>query len=428
MNTIPTLALVGKTNVGKSTLFNRISEEQRALVSATPHTTRDRTRACFFWRGCEAAVSDSAGFDIEEDNPLREKTRKLIERSVTDAAVVGFVVNGREPLTEEDYLFAHRLRKAGKPVILIVNKIDTPKHRDRIDASIYKLGFKDITLTSAVTGSGVGDLLDIFLARAPKKRGKTGSEKSLRVILLGQTNVGKSTLLNTLLGTEEILTSPTPHTTRDPQRFTIKGGACEIELIDTAGLSRKRKGEIGNLSQRESRRMLREADIACLVVAADMAITVEDLRIMRLIERANVARLLVMNKRDLAKGTERRIAEEYARALPLFRDGMRLWVSAKTKRGMQKFIPTLEDLHRRWSMELPKEDIEAWNAKLGRSAAWQRLKFVDFSQVGSKPPRFRVRYRGKTPPPKAALGLLANQMKEQYPFHGIPIIIDAARA
>lgn len=422
---VPILALVGKTNVGKSTLVNRVSERRHAFVSATPHTTRDRLRAPFLWRGQHAIITDSAGFNLATGHPLEVPTRASIERAIQDADVVGFVVDGAAGITEEDRTFARLLQKRNIPVIIIINKVDNARILRSLDDAIYRMGFSDIVDVSAANGRGVGDLLDMFLAHITRPVEPEKALRPTRVILVGQTNVGKSTLINMLLGSEEMITSPTPHTTRDAERHQLPGDVA-LELIDTAGLSRKRQGDIENLSQRESRRLLREADIACLVLGGDMPITVEDRRITMLIERARIGRCIVINKMDLIKNRGDR-EQEIRRHLAAFRTIPLMWVSAKTGKNVSKLPRFFADIAVQWSFTIPAEDLVRLNAELWASETWKKLKVERFEQVGTRPPRFRVRFRGRVVPAQAARERLANILRDRYGLTATPFIIDAAR-
>jgi GTP-binding protein len=430
MKPLPTLLLVGKTNVGKSTLFNRISEGERALVSAERHTTRDRTRAAFTWRGLQWEIRDSAGFGMEDaPTAISKKAAALTAKALQSADVVGFVVDGRKPLTTEDRAFVKLLRKRRGPVLLVVNKMDHAKHRANVEPGVYRLGFSEMHLVSAVTGSGVGDLLDAVTARMPKNpQSALGSLPRVRVVFLGQTNVGKSTLVNALIGREEIITSAAPHTTRDPQRHELPTEHHLLELVDTAGLSRRRGENIMNISQRESRRILGEADVACLVVGADMALTVEDRRIARLIERANVPYLLVVNKADALRAERAERDLELLRALPLFRSAERRFVSARTRKSVGKLVPLFEALYTAWGTALSEETLDTELARLQRATSWSAFPLRGLRQQGVRPPRFLLSYARKTPPAPALLKRLERELRETHFAPGVPITITARRA
>ncbi|MFA6511606.1 MAG: ribosome biogenesis GTPase Der [Patescibacteria group bacterium] len=426
MTTHPTLALVGKTNVGKSTLVNRISEQRSAFTSATPHTTRDRTRVFFVWRGLEAIISDTAGFNLEAHHPLQKSTRILIQKAMETADVIGFVVDGREGITVEDRSFVKELRKTKKPVILIVNKVDNSRVAMKLDDSLHRLGFKDVAYVSAANGSGVGDLLDMFFDKVetPPDAEKKGNEP--RVILVGQTNAGKSSLANAMLGSDEILTSSQPHTTRDAQRHSLSNKGIRLELIDTAGLSRSKQTGIEELTQRESRLLLRDAQVGCLVLDANAEITVEDRRITRLIEQANIARMLIINKMDLIEDRPRK-EDSILRQLPGFRGAPHIWVSAKTGRNVKKILPMFTELLERYNFMLPEEELTELNSELFNSTTWQKLKFEYIEQDASRPPKFRIRYRGRVSPPEAKLDHLSKQLQERYSLEGVPVIITTSR-
>lgn len=427
MATPPTLALVGKTNVGKSTLVNRITENRSAFTSPAPHTTRDRIQASFLWRGREAVITDTAGFNLQQGHPLEKPTRISIATAMEDAHVIGFVVDGQQGITTEDRVFAKELLRAKKPVIVIVNKVDNNRIASRLDDRIYRLGFKEIIHISAANGSGVGDLLDIFFSHLGDAEAETvQGAPATRVILIGQTNVGKSTLANALLGKEAMVTSAMPHTTRDAQRHRISRADMELELIDTAGLSRAKPRGIEELTQRESRRLLKEAHIGCLVLAADTPITVEDRRIARLIEKAEIAQLLILNKMDLVNDHEQK-EDDVLRAMPSFRGVPRIWVSAKTGKNIGKIPALLAELANRWDFSMPDEDLRQLNAQLFASKEWQKLKFEYLEQGGRRPPQFRVRYRGRVAPPQAALDHLAKLLHERYALDGVPIVMSTSR-
>jgi small GTP-binding protein domain/GTP-binding conserved hypothetical protein len=303
--TKPIVAIVGRPNVGKSTFFNRLIGERRAIVEDIPGTTRDRLYGDTFWNGREFTVVDTAGILFGGEDPtlpeaeISRRTRAQAEHAIAEADAIIFMVDGRDGLTSADAEVAAILRTTSKPVVLAVNKCDSQERM--LDAvEFYALNLGDPIPMSAFHGLGTGDVLDRLTEYFPPKTFDQAEERHLRVAIVGRPNVGKSSLLNRLLGQERSVVSPIPGTTRDPIDTTIVYHGEPITLIDTAGIRRAGKIERGieKYSVLRTLRAIERCDVALLLIDASEGVTAQDTHIAGMVIEAKKGLILVVNKWD----------------------------------------------------------------------------------------------------------------------------------
>ncbi|OGL78586.1 ribosome biogenesis GTPase Der, partial [Candidatus Uhrbacteria bacterium RIFCSPHIGHO2_12_FULL_60_25] len=424
---LPSVVIVGRANVGKSTLWNRIVEERRAIVSPIAHTTRDRNIAVARWRGRVFEMIDTGGLDVEDDEIGRGIQRQA-ERAIKGADAVIFLVDGQTGVVDEDRTLAKLVKRLNKNVVLAVNKIDKPRDDAQAhERAIYGLGLGDPEPISAATGKRVGDLLDIVFSKLPTAstqdgrdeqdgRGPTPSSRRpvvqsssppLRLVLMGRPNVGKSSLVNAILGEERVIVSPVAHTTREPQDTPFSYRDREMVLVDTAGMRKRARVERGIEEEGldRNRDALAKADIAFLVFDATEDPQSQDKRLAGLMEYANKGLVLVANKWDLVESKTTASTDEYEslirQAFPFLDWAPLVFVSAKA--GLR--AKTLLDLALR--VEDERNRIIEYNAlnKFLKTVLKQKRPLAsygpkspyihDVAQVASAPPVFLITIRGE---------------------------------
>lgn len=348
---IPQVVLLGRTNVGKSTLFNRLVGDKKALVSPIPGTTRDRKIGKVFWAGRMFELVDTGGPDVLEAS-LAPQIQKQIHTAIKNAKIIIFVVDGASELLPQDKKVVQELRHAKKQVILGINKIDNQKKEKEISPEILGLGFSHHQIFSAINGSGTGDLLDLVLSLIPRsKRTEAKEADPIKVALIGRPNVGKSSLLNAIFGQERVIVSPLPHTTRDIHDVDFAYRDRLLRIIDTVGIRRKSKvwGIIENEGIRQTIDTLRRADIIVMMIEADKTISNQDKELIRLIREKRKKFLLVLNKWDLVKNKKTQTTQYYLHyfhsVLPFLKDIEFILISAMERKNIKKVLDTIIELY-----------------------------------------------------------------------------------
>src|SRR5512145_2882103 len=312
---LPVVAIVGRPNVGKSTLFNRLIGSRKAIVRDTPGVTRDRIHGVCEFGGWRATVIDTGGLDPTSDEPLTAQVRKQVLAAIAEADALVFVVDGRAGRTPLDEDVARLLRRVAKPVLVAVNKVDG-KGQEAAAAEAYGLGMDPVVLVSAEHGRGVAELIEALAMRLPAPPSGTAEEAGpLRIAVVGRPNVGKSSLVNAIAGQDRVVVDSQPGTTRDAVDTLVTVGGRPYVLVDTAGLRRKGRtvGALDKLAAVMARRSLERADLALVVLDGSEGFTAQDARIAGYAEAAGRAVVLVVNKWDLVGAADR--APEMVRTL-----------------------------------------------------------------------------------------------------------------
>ena len=438
---LPRVALVGRTNVGKSTLWNLLTESTQALVSDKPHTTRDRKYGTVIWKGLAFELIDTGGMDTEKDE-VGEGILKQAKEAVKDADLVVFVVDTRAGLLPFDKELATAIRKLGKPVWLAANKTDSIKYIGEAQSPDFmSLGFGEAFPVSATTSLGIGDFLDA-IQKELKRIGVPAVEKKevvpLRIALIGRPNVGKSSIVNKILGEERVIVSPRAHTTREPQdtAFTYKGR--DIVLIDTAGMRRRSKIK-GNLEEegiRRNRQVLKRADVALLVFDSTEDPTKQDRKLAGLVAESDTGLILVANKWDLVDEKETYTAKTYETLIrqlfPFLDWAPMVFVSALTGKRMTRLI----DLAIKVETERHRHiDYNAANRILKSTIQAKRPlqaygpkspRIYDVAQVGHAPPRFLLTVHGeKENLHENWMKFFAKRLRVKFGFQGTPLQVVA---
>lgn len=440
MNRKALVALVGRPNVGKSTLFNRIVGRRIAVVSDVPGTTRDRLYAEAEWAGVAFNLVDTGGIELLpgwDSAPLSEDSNEFMEGivqqariAIQDADVVVLVVDGQVGITSADREVAEVLRRSEKPTLVAANKLESTKLWDQA-YEFYELGLGVVSPISAVHGTGVGDLLDEVVAAIPPIEPEYETEDTVRIAILGKPNVGKSTLLNKLLGEERVIVSPLAGTTRDAIDSRLRWHGQEYTLIDTAGIRRRGKIEPGveKYSVLRAIKALDRADVALLVLDATEGITAQDTHIAGMITDEEVGVIVLVNKWDAV--------EKDAHSMPQYvefvQDELKfmsyapiLFISAQTGQRVSKIMPLVNKVQEARHKRIPTSQLN----KLMRDAVTQhappqkagvRLKFFYATQAETVPPTFVFFVNKPALVHFSYQRYLENKIRELEPFAGTPI-------
>ncbi len=395
------VALVGRPNVGKSTLFNRITKTRKAIVDRTPGVTRDRHYERVSWNDRHFILIDTGGIETESDNSMESIIRIQSLQAIDEADIIIFLLDGREGLNPTDYEVADLLRRTSKPTYFVVNKIDGPELETTLLPQFYELGTDKLWPVAAEHGYGVKDLLDNIAAglRQPEHVPQTDSD-TIAIAFLGRPNVGKSSLINRLVGTERMVVSDIPGTTRDSVDTVLSRKNRSYTLIDTAGIRRKGKvrEKLEKFSIIRALAALERCDIALLLIDAGEGITEQDTKVIGYTQDSGRACILVVNKWDLVKGdrkSQKHILAEIEMATPFVGFAPILTVSALSSEGVNRIFPAVEAVYSQYQRQFPTNRL---NLLLQKAVAahpppmyrGRRLKLYYTTQIGTKPPTFAI--------------------------------------
>ena len=362
------IAIVGRPNVGKSTLFNRFAGSRRALVQDEPGITRDRIAEEIEVSGRRVLIVDTAGLVTAAEEGLHAAIQAQANSAVDEADAILFLVDGKSGLIPEDEILARALHRADKPITLAINKIDTPEHVARA-AEFYRLGYERMRPISAEHGRGAWDALEELVAELPEAPERARDEEGIRIVVVGRPNVGKSSLVNRLVGAERVVVSEIPGTTRDAIDIRITRADEVFTLIDTAGLRRpgRRTRTAEGLSALMAVRSLERADVALLVIDASEGLTDQDAHIASLVRDRGRAAVAIANKWDLVvaqavddPGRQLRVRDEIAHGLRFMADIPIVPVSAKTGKSFQNILPAVKKIAEVSLREIPTAQLNRW--------------------------------------------------------------------
>lgn len=393
----PLVAVVGRPNVGKSTFFNKITGKRIAIVEDTPGVTRDRIYADGEWLSHTFTLIDTGGIEPLREDIISKQMRRQAELAIETADVIVFLVDGREGLTAADSEVAEMLRRSKKPVVLAVNKIDHPKYADAM-YDFYELGIGEPITISAEQGLGLGDVLDEVVSYFPDRTGEEDTETT-RVAVVGKPNVGKSSLVNALLGSERTIVSNIPGTTRDAIDSPFSFDGKDYILVDTAGIRRKRSIEdesIERYSVIRSLAAIRRCDIALIVVDAEQGLSEQDVRIAGYVHEEGKASVLVVNKWDLIEKdthTMNEFKKKLAVDLAFMEYIPMIFISALTGQRVNKIMDVANEAYRQNCARISTgtlNDIiaEAISVTEPPSDKGRRLRIYYGTQPSSNPPTF----------------------------------------
>jgi len=426
---LPRIALVGRPNVGKSTLFNRISGRRQAITDGRPGSTRDRNYAQAEWQGRPFEVIDTGGLLLGSDDPLLGPAAHQAELAIAEADVVLLVVDARAGLLPDDEAIAQRLRRDGKPVRLVVNKVEGD---EQVAAEFARLGFGQGHVISAEHGLGIGDLLDAALEGLPVSEREAEANPPVNVALVGRPNVGKSSLLNRLVGRERAVVSAVPGTTRDAVDEVFEKRGKRYRLVDTAGIRRVRllKENVDHVSVVQARRAIERADVAVLVLDAESGLREMDATIGGEVVEAGAGVVVAVNKWDLASERglkERRFGESVRDELKFLAWAPVVFISAKSGRGIGTLLSTVDRVaaaraSRVTTGELNRVIARAADLHVPRPAKGNHpVKILFASQIGTAPPTFALKINQVGDLHFSYLRYLENRIREEFGFEGAPI-------
>ncbi len=431
MARLPAIAIVGRPNVGKSTLFNRLTRQRRAIVTNEPGITRDRIYGRAEWMGKEFEVVDTGGIVGGESAEIPTRVVEQAKKAIEEADQIVMVVDGRAELTASDQELAQLLRRTGKPLALAVNKIDTAAILPRAQ-EFYSLGISRLCPLSAEHGLGVDELLEDLVAGFPEGGPRAESRQEIGVAIIGRPNVGKSTLLNRLAQSERAIVSEIPGTTRDAVDTLVEQNGMHYRLVDTAGI--RRKGGTKLLAEKLSvimaRRHIRTCDVALLLVDGSSGITAMDATIGGYAHESGKSVIVLLNKWDQVE--QRRTAaqamlDEASRKMKFLDYAPRIFISGKSGLGTGKIFPAIRTATEARNLRVPTAELNRFLRKLdlrgGTSPERLRPKIYYLTQASVSPPTFilftdrvrRLHFSYER--------FLINRLREEFGFQGTPILI-----
>ena len=426
------VAIVGRPNVGKSTFFNRLTESRQAIVDEVSGVTRDRHYGKVIWNGHEFSIIDTGGYIINSDDVFEEEIRKQVILAIDEADVVVFLVDVLSGITDLDASVAQMLRKINKPVVLVVNKVDNSQRLFEA-STFYGLGLGDYYPLSSINGSGTGEALDHLTSLFGDRLEEEEEEEIPRIAVVGRPNVGKSSLVNALVGEERNIVTPISGTTRDSINTRYTKFNHDFILVDTAGLRKKAKvkEDLEFYSVMRSVRAIEHSDVCILMIDATIGIEAQDVNVFHLIERNSKGVVVLVNKWDLIeketstmKDFERKIKER----LEPFDDVPIIFVSALTKQRIHKALEVAIQVNKNRVQRIPTSKLnevmqEAMEANHPPSVKGKFIRIKYVTQLPTHAPAFAFYCNLPQYVRESYKRYLENKIREHFPFTGVPIKI-----
>jgi GTP-binding protein len=439
----PVIAIIGRPNVGKSTLFNRLTGKRAALVSDMPGLTRDRREGEAELAGNAVTLVDTAGLEEAKRGSIAERMRQQTETALKEADLVLFLIDAREGVTASDKVFAQSVRASGRPVIVVANKCEGRGGEAGFYAA-FELGFGEPVAVSAEHGEGLGELTADMLAalglqpvarergaRAKEVAHEAGSARPIRVAIVGRPNAGKSTLVNALLGEERMITGPEPGLTRDAVASDLEWSGRPVRLYDTAGL--RRKAKVTDLAEKlgasDAIRAIRFAEVVVVLIDAERPFEHQDLTIADLATEEGRALVIAVNKWDLVEDkqkTLKELRETLAQRLSQVPGVALVPISAVGGRGLDKLSSAVLAAYDTWNRRVATADLNRWlEEALARhappAARGRRIKIRFMTQPSARPPTFVAFCSQPEALPKSYLRYLTNSLREAFDLPGVPL-------
>ena len=427
----PLVAIVGRPNVGKSTFFNKMSGKRIAIVEDTPGVTRDRVYADCEWLTHKFTLIDTGGLDPQSDDPLLKQMRRQAEIAIETCDVILFFVDGKQGMTADDETVADLLRRSGKPVILVVNKIDNIRMMDGI-YDFYQLGIGDPIGISSVNLLNLGDLLDEVVKFFPEESESDEEDGAISVAVVGKPNVGKSSLVNRILGEERVMVSDIAGTTRDAIDTRFKKDDDEFIIIDTAGIRKKKAIEYQSLERFSVVRSLAaidRCDVAVLVIDAKEGVSEQDSKIAGYIDEKGKAAMIVINKWDAVEkdtGTLEKYTKEVREKLKFMSYAPVVFISALTGQRVDRILKMVKSVYEQTSRRVTTgllNDIlsDAQNALQPPATSGRRLRIYYATQQSVMPPTFVFFVNDETLMHFSYERYLENHFRKAFGFEGTPL-------
>lgn len=443
--TIPRVAIVGRTNAGKSTLFNRLTETSKAIVSSIENTTRDQNRGLVHWKGWQCEVIDTGGLDTAAADPLNQAIQTQVTRAMQTADAIIFVVDGKCELLPQDKTISKLLQKSKKPVLLCINKVDTRRVSAVTLANFSSLPYP-VSLCSAKNGSGTGELLDALFERIPQSPSpETASPTGILITLVGRPNVGKSSLFNALIGEDRVIISDLPHTTRDINDTELTYKDQLFTILDTAGI-RKRSNygrattnPIERYSVSAAVETVDRADVVVLMLEAQLRISSQDKSLVDYAKTKGKSVIVVVNKWDLIPDKTPAIINQYRKYFTAQLDFAKhvpmVFISAKNNQRITNVLDIAKTVYTNRFRTLSQDQLNTILKRLLSKRPKQKQKLMkgqpkkllvlnSFEQVGTNPPTFQI----ASPHPKnvapALLNIIEQDIRRTADYDGVPIMLD----
>jgi GTPase len=427
----PIVSIVGRPNVGKSTLFNRLIGKRDAIVHDDYGVTRDRHYGETFWNGVNITVIDTGGYLPDDMNVIVKGIREQVLIAMEESDLILFVVDVEYGIHPLDQTVAQLLREQDKPVIVVVNKVDN-EERAYAASEFYGLGFEHLFPVSSISGTGTGDLLDCVVKELPISEKNEPEIKNPKLAFVGRPNVGKSSMVNALLKSERCIVTEIPGTTRDAVNSLLEYKNKTYELIDTAGLRKKAKVKenIEFYSNVRTDRALRECDAAIILLDAMQGFEEQDKRILREAARFNKGILIVLNKWDLVPDKETNLLKEFEeyiyKQVPTMRFVPIITTSALTGQRVEKIIDAAEKILNERNKKIPTSELNNFISRIIKERALpvkrgKQLKIQYGTQVKQNPPVFKFFMNNPQELPPNYRRYIENKIREEYKFTGVPI-------
>lgn len=427
----PIVAVVGRPNVGKSTLFNRLAGERISIVQDTPGVTRDRIYADAEWLNRKFTLIDTGGMEIGSEEIIQRQILQQAEIAIETADVILFVTDVKTGVTDDDRQVANLLRRTKKPVVLAVNKVDSVK-RDTMDIyEFYELGIGDPLPVSAGQALGLGDMLDEMVKHFPENTGTDEDDDAIKVAIIGKPNVGKSSLINKILGEDRLIVSNIPGTTRDAVDSPITIDGQKYIFIDTAGMRRKSKikEEIERFSIIRAVAAVERCDVAVLLIDANEGVTDQDTKIAGIAHERGRSALIAVNKWDSIEKDDKtmnRYLKDIANELAYMAYAPRVFISAQTGQRIDRMLEMIQTVHQNHALRistgvLNEVLIEATAMQQPPADKGRQLRLYYMTQVSVKPPTFVIFVNERGLFHFSYRRYIENQLREAFGFVGTPI-------
>lgn len=430
----PIVGIIGRPNVGKSTLFNKLVGKRLSITEDTPGVTRDRLYSEVEWQNNSFVLIDTGGLELDDSGNFTKEIEFQADIAIESADLILFLVDGREGMTALDEEIANKLRKSGREIILVINKIDT-KDNPMTVYDFYSLGFENVQIISAEQSFGLGDLLDEITGKFPYDKEADKNDDRLNIAVIGKPNVGKSSFINSLLQEERVIVSNIPGTTRDSIDLEYERNGVKYNLIDTAGLRRQRAVDtrVEKYSVIRTYNAIDRSDVCLFFLDATEGLTEQDSKIIGYAHDNNKASIIVVNKWDLVEkdtNTMKNFEAEIRNGLTFALYAPIVFISVKTGLRIPKLFDKIEEVNENYSFRVRTGVLnsllrDAMLINPPPTKKGKRLKIYYMSQVTTRPPKFLIYVNDKELLHFSYVRFIENKIRENFNFEGVPILFEA---